>query len=481
MKTRLFLAVCIVTGIALAVGHGGENAKFPPAPKGFDKKRDNIERGKLETVEYDSKTVGEKRKIVVYLPPGYSKHKKYPVFYLLHGKGANETSWTKGGAANVILDNLYADKKPVPMIVVMPNGTVQTGGKGKGFTSGFENELLKDVMPLVESRYPVLADREHRAIAGLSMGGGQALTVGLKHLDKFAWVGGFSSAIFGGGAAKQVSDPKQIRLLWVSCGDQDTLLKSNESFHTTLDSMKVPHIWYLEPGGHTYQVWKNDLYQLTPLLFQAKQDPKSKQEPKAKQLDKGKKVAQTPSQMEGPFYPDKLPADTDNDLVLVNSSKTPAKGAITHLSGKVLGTNGAPLAGAVLEIWQVDGAGVYLHSGSDRRNTFDKSFQGFGRCVTNLSGEYYFRTLRPVPYTGRAAPHIHFIVIKDGKRILTTQMYVKDEPGNQKDGILKALKDPKVRDSIIVDFRPLKGSQSGEWVARFDIVVGLTPVVIDDD
>lgn len=104
MKTRLFLATWIVTGIALAFGHAGEEAKFPQAPKGFDKKRDNIERGKVETVEYDSKTVSEKRKIVVYLPPGYSKDKKYPVFYLLHGKGGNEMSWTKGGAANVILD-----------------------------------------------------------------------------------------------------------------------------------------------------------------------------------------------------------------------------------------------------------------------------------------------------------------------------------------------------------------------------------------
>src|SRR5262249_34443714 len=150
-------------------------AKLSPAPEGFDVRRAGVERGKLETVEYDSKTVGARRKLVVYLPPGYAKETKYPVLYLLHGKGGNESSWTKGGAAAAILDNLYADKKLAPMLVVMPNGTVPAAGKGKDFTSGFANELLKDVLPAVESRYPVLADREHRAVAGLSMGGGQAL------------------------------------------------------------------------------------------------------------------------------------------------------------------------------------------------------------------------------------------------------------------------------------------------------------------
>jgi len=184
--------------------------------------------------------------------------------------------------------------------------------------------------------------------------------------------------------------------------------------------------------------------------------------------------------MEGPFYPDKLPPDTDNDLVLVGNSMTPAKGAITHLSGAILGVNGKPVTTALVEIWQVDHNGVYLHSKSDNRANYDKNFQGFGRCITNLKGEYYFRTIKPVPYPGRT-PHIHFIVIKDGKRVLTTQMYVKGEPRNQKDSILNALRDPKVRESIIVDFAPLKSSKSGELIARFDISVGLTPVVIDDD
>jgi protocatechuate 3,4-dioxygenase beta subunit len=195
----------------------------------------------------------------------------------------------------------------------------------------------------------------------------------------------------------------------------------------------------------------------------------------------GEKTAdKTPPQMEGPFYPDTFPPDTDNDLVIVNNSKTPAKGVITHLHGKVLGTNGKPVAGAVVEIWQVDGGGIYYHSKSHNRDQYDKNFQGFGRCTTNLAGEYYFRTVRPVPYPGRT-PHIHFIVKKDGKRLLTTQLYVKGEPLNEKDGLLNAMKDQKARDALIVEFAPMPGSKTGEQVARFDLVVGLTPDVVDKD
>jgi protocatechuate 3,4-dioxygenase beta subunit len=198
--------------------------------------------------------------------------------------------------------------------------------------------------------------------------------------------------------------------------------------------------------------------------------------------DKGDKklLQKTPAQMEGPFYPDKLPTDTDNDLVIVNTSKTLAKGTITHLSGKVVGANGKPVAGALVEIWQVDNNGIYLHSESDNRSAYDKNFQGYGRCLTGLNGEYYFRTIKPVPYPGRT-PHIHFIVKKGDQRLLTTQIYIKGEPRNLKDGIFMSIKDEKVRDSITVDFVPLKGSKTGEVTARFDIVVGLTPNVDDKD
>src|SRR5262249_21906362 len=147
----------------------------------------------------------------------------------------------------------------------------EKGGKGAFNIGPFEDDLLKDVLPYVESHYAVRADPEHRALAGLSMGGGQALRVGLKHLDTFAWVGGLSSALFG----KQpglISDPaaagKRLRLLWVSCGDKDELMKGSEAFHNALQEMKVAHVWHIDvDGGHTWPVWKNDLYLLSQMLF----------------------------------------------------------------------------------------------------------------------------------------------------------------------------------------------------------------------
>ena len=247
--------------------------ELPPAPKGFDVQRDKIEHGKFETVEYDSKTVGEKRKMTIWTPPGYSKDtkSKYPVFYLLHGSGDDETGWQKKGAADVILDNLSADKKIVPMIVVMPNGFAKKPG-AEGRNSGFDDDLLKDIIPYVEAHYSVKADRESRALAGLSMGGGQALRIGLKNLDTFAWIGGFSSG--GGSYANLVSDPeaatKKIRLLWVSCGDADGLMKTSKSFHDGLEEKKIPHIWHVDTGGHTWPVWKNDLFLLSQKLFREK-------------------------------------------------------------------------------------------------------------------------------------------------------------------------------------------------------------------
>jgi enterochelin esterase-like enzyme len=253
-------------------------AKIAAAPKGFDARRDGIERGKVETVEYDSKTVGIKRKLVIYLPPGYSKDKKYPVFYLLHGAGDNETGWTRKGSAAIILDNLYADKKLVPMIVVMPNGFARKPGEPKGkFFAGmtaFEDDLLKDIIPFVEAKYPVLSEPGQRAVAGLSMGGGQALRIGLKHLDRFGWIGGFSSAIFGkqGGLVPDMTASKRLRLLWVSCGDKDKLLKGSEAFHVALEKASVPHIWHLETGGHTWPVWRNDLYLFSQLLFRDRKE-----------------------------------------------------------------------------------------------------------------------------------------------------------------------------------------------------------------
>ena len=183
----------------------------------------------------------------------------------------------------------------------------------------------------------------------------------------------------------------------------------------------------------------------------------------------------TPSQTEGPFYPEKLPFDTDNDLLVINDDLTPAMGKVTHLSGRILDVHGNPIRNALVEIWQADNRGVYLHSGSANREKRDMSFQGFGRFLTGQSGEYYFRTIKPVPYPSRPAPHIHFAIKMKGRGKWTTQCYVQGHPGNERDGILNAIEDPQARRAVIVDFAPLEGSDVGELAARFDIVLGLTP------
>ena len=185
-------------------------------------------------------------------------------------------------------------------------------------------------------------------------------------------------------------------------------------------------------------------------------------------------LMQTPRQTEGPFYPDKLPLDTDNDLLIINDSITPAVGDITHLSGRILDRRGDPITNAVVEIWQVDNNAAYLHTKSDNFAKRDRNFQGFGRFVTGSSGEYYFRTIKPVLYPGRLAPHIHFAVKVKGKEKFTTQCYIKGHPGNQTDSVIKAIKDPKSRELVIVDFLPLKSSRVGELTARFDIVLSHT-------
>jgi enterochelin esterase-like enzyme len=298
---------------------------FPNAPEGFDVRRPGIQAGRVERVEYDSKVTGSKRPAVVYLPPGYSSARKYPVLYLLHGIGGNESHWTQFGKADSILDNLIADNKALPMIVVMPNGRASNepstmfggrggrggatrgaaappagaapqgaagqagaapegrgarggrpGGAGMGveFTAyaAFEKELIGDLIPFIESRYSAQADREHRALAGLSMGGGQSLNFGLGNLNTFAWVGGFSSAPNTSPPAQLVPDAAAARtglkLLWVSCGDKDSLFNISENVHKYLDEQKVPHVWHIDVGGaHDFPVWKNDLYHFSTLLF----------------------------------------------------------------------------------------------------------------------------------------------------------------------------------------------------------------------
>ena len=184
----------------------------------------------------------------------------------------------------------------------------------------------------------------------------------------------------------------------------------------------------------------------------------------------------TPAQTEGPFYPDKLPLDTDNDLIVLNDSLTSAVGEVTYLSGRVLDARGEPVRGALVEIWQCDNAGAYLHSGSSNKEKQDRNFQGFGRFLTGSTGEYYFRTIRPVSYPGRT-PHIHYMVYVGQKVPLVTQCYIKGHPGNERDGPWKSIKNPKARDMITVAFNPIKGSKLGEVAARFDLILNHTPEI----
>jgi enterochelin esterase-like enzyme len=252
---------------------------FSEPPVGYDIRRDDIDRGTLETVEYDSTTVGGPRKAMVYTPPGYTTEKSYPVLYLLHGIGGDENEWVRNGAPDVILDNLYADRRAASMIVVLPNGRASKDVTARDpiprqapAFAAFERDLLIDLIPFIEKTYSVQADRESRALAGLSMGGGQSLNFGLGNLDTFAWVGGFSSAPNTKPPADLIEAPstaaKQLRLLYVACGDKDGLFRISEGVHKFLDEKKVPHFYSVMPGGqHDFKVWKSDLYHFAQLLF----------------------------------------------------------------------------------------------------------------------------------------------------------------------------------------------------------------------
>jgi enterochelin esterase-like enzyme len=251
---------------------------FPEPPAGFDQVREGIPHGKLEMIEYESKTVGTRRKMQVYTPPGYTAATKYPVIYLLHGIGGDETEWQRFAAPNVLLDNLIADGKSVPLIIVMPNGRAQKNDRAEGnvFQSApafarFERDLLDDVIPAIEARYSVLSDRDHRALAGLSMGGGQTLNFGLGHLETFAWLGAFSSAPNTKPPAELVPDPEalksQLKLLYLACGNKDGLIRISQGVHAYLKDKGVPHIWNVDGHAHDATEWKNNLYYFVQRVF----------------------------------------------------------------------------------------------------------------------------------------------------------------------------------------------------------------------
>ena len=379
MKTKFAFAILLHTCAASllfaqnnpAPAMPAPTVVIPRAPTGYDARREGITRGKMEAVEYDSKSIGVKRRVVIYTPPGYSAGTRLPVLYLLHGIGDDETGWWQKGSADAILDNLFADGKMLPMVVVMPNGRasssalgqsqqaavtamnqslailtqaattaranlvaatfanppdaarltstvealqaaeialanaradafakIQTsgdklsarqaqglmqttgarGGRGGGGGShfddfaAFEQDLLQDLIPYVESHYSVMTDRSQRALAGLSMGGGQTLNFGLSHLDRFAWVASFSPAPNTKAAEELISSAatvnEKLRLFWLSCGDRDTLVgQVSRTFLGILQQKGVNHLWHVDSGAHEWPVWKNDLYIVTQRLF----------------------------------------------------------------------------------------------------------------------------------------------------------------------------------------------------------------------
>lgn len=255
---------------------------FPDAPAGFDKPATNGMAGRTEVFEYDSTVTGVKRRAVVYLPPRYSADRKYPVLYLLHGIGGNEWEWSGYVHADAIVDNLIVAGKAVPMIIVMPNGRALPDDRvpppdktfspenAAGFGK-FERDLLDCLIPAIQAKYSVSTNREQRAIGGLSMGGGQSLNFGLGHLDTFAWVAGFSSAPNTKPSAELVPDPaaarKQLKLLYISCGNKDGLINISQRVHVYLKEHDVPHIWNVDDQPHDRGTWSNNLYHFAQRLF----------------------------------------------------------------------------------------------------------------------------------------------------------------------------------------------------------------------
>ena len=253
---------------------------FPEAPAGFKTPRAGVPSGRVEPFEYDSTVTGTRRKANVYLPPGYSAGHKYPVLYLLHGIGGDEREWLNVASSNVVLDNLIADGKAVPMIIVFPNGRALPDDRAVGnpFTpensagfARFERDLLDCLIPAIQAKYPTFTDREHRALAGLSMGGGQTLNFGLAHLDTFAWLGAFSAAPNTRPPAELVPDPalarEQLKLLYVSCGNRDGLINISQGVHRYLQAHDVPHVWNVDDHGHDGATWGSNLYHFAQRIF----------------------------------------------------------------------------------------------------------------------------------------------------------------------------------------------------------------------
>jgi enterochelin esterase-like enzyme len=276
----LILTLAMVFALLTPAMAIAASSEIIPAPAGYDAYRDDIPHGEMNMIAYHSTTVGNERNALVYTPPGYSPKKKYSVLYLLHGIGGDENEWNAQMNPQNILDNLYAENKLEPMIVVFPNGRAMEDDSATGniFSpdkiaafENFEGDLLNDLIPHIESHYPVFKNRHHRALAGLSMGGGQSLNFGLTNLDTFSWVGAFSSAPNTKSPDELLQDPKNIskrlKLLWLSCGADDGLLGIRENFHNSLTDKNIPHTWFLDEGAHEPSVWSSGLYHFSQRIF----------------------------------------------------------------------------------------------------------------------------------------------------------------------------------------------------------------------
>ncbi|KEO73769.1 alpha/beta hydrolase [Anditalea andensis] len=276
----LKITILVLTTLLSNYSYGQESSSI--APEGFDKLSAGQPKGEVKQITYPSITVGKDRVANIYFPPGYSESETYPVLYLLHGIGGDEREWLDQGNPNIIMDNLYASNKAHPMVIVMPNGRAMEDDRAGGNIfeperveafSTFEKDLLEDLIPFIENNYNVYSDREHRAIAGLSMGGGQSLNFGLNNVDTFAWVGAFSPAPNTKEGEDLIPDTEKARedlhLLFLSCGDQDQLMNFTTRTHDYLNKHNIEHVYRIIPDHHhNFEYWKNELYYFAQLVFE---------------------------------------------------------------------------------------------------------------------------------------------------------------------------------------------------------------------
>ncbi len=253
---------------------------FPEPPAGYWDLPESGLRGTLEHITYHSGVTDTDRGVNVYLPPNYSPDQKYPVIYLLHGIAGNEYEWTGYVKGHAILDNLIADGKIVPMIAVFPNGRAMADDappenpfnpEAVAAFGAFEGDLLDYLVPAIDARYSTIPDAEHRALAGLSMGGGQTFNIGLSHLDTFSWIAPFSAAPNTKVLEELVAHPENVsenlNLLYISCGNQDGLINNSQQAHRFLRDHNIPHIWNVDDHGHDRETWGSNLYHFSQRLF----------------------------------------------------------------------------------------------------------------------------------------------------------------------------------------------------------------------